>query len=192
MCLQGDEDAWKEFFRRFARLIAGLIYKTLQRSPIARNSSDPVSDLVHDALKRLFVDDCRPLRKLEWRHDKSLRGLVLKTASTTALDYVRKLKTIQRDVSKEISLEEPGVEVPTSHSFVDQVHSKIFLEQVAKCLYRLLRGEPDQIRDVAIFLLYYGQKITAKDISRIYHLNVRKVENIVARMGRLARAKDCL
>jgi len=52
-------------------------------------------------------------------------------------------------------------------------------------------SESDSTRDIAIFLLFYGCKITAADLSRLYKLNVKKVENTLARLGRLARA-HCL
>jgi hypothetical protein len=40
-----------------------------------------------------------------------------------------------------------------------------------------------------MFLLYFGHKVTAMEISRVYKLDVRIVENTVARLARVARTR---
>jgi len=147
-----------------------------------------VQDLVQDSLARICDNQCRPLRQLEWRHEGSLRGLLLVTASTAAQDYLRKLESNKRDQSKEVSLEEPGLVLPAQEKLADSIEQKILLDQLALCLKEVIKGESDCTRNIAMFLLFYGCRITAADLSRLYNLSVKKVENTLARLGRLARS----
>jgi len=189
LCLAGDEDEWVEFLRRYRRLIAGVAAKTILRS--FRPAVSLIHDLVQDTITRICVNEFRALRELEWRHEGALKGLLQITASTTAQDYLRKWLSEKRDLRKEDSLEQPGLVVPVQERPADKVEQNILLQQLARCLTRVTESESDSTRDIAIFLLFYGCKITAADLSRLYKLNVKKVENTLARLGRLARA-HCL
>lgn len=186
-CLAGEESAWQEFLRRFNRLLRGVIFKTLTRK--IQNPLDLVDDLVQDAFRRLAVDRCRPLRDLEWRHEKALPGLLKATASTAALDYLRKIEADRRAVDKEVPLETPGVEAAAAAPFNRDVEHKLLLHQLAGCLESVLKGEEHLRRSVAMFLLYFGHKVTAMEISRVYKVDVRLVENTVARLARVARSR---
>ncbi|HEX2329785.1 MAG TPA: sigma-70 family RNA polymerase sigma factor [Candidatus Angelobacter sp.] len=186
-CLAGDELAWREFLRRFNRLLRGVVFKTLTRK--IQNPLHLVDDLVQDAFRRLTMDSCRPLRGLEWRHEKALPGLLKATASTAVLDYLRKIEAGRRDVDKEVALDTPGVDVAASAPFDREVEHKVLLQQLARCLESVLKEEEHLRRSVAMFLLYFGHKVTAMEISRVYKLDVRIVENTVARLARVARTR---
>ncbi|MGZ4853712.1 MAG: RNA polymerase sigma factor [Candidatus Angelobacter sp.] len=189
LCLQGIEDAWAELLRRYRRLIARVAAKTIRG--IHPVTSSVLEDLIQDSLARIVANDCRALRDLEWLHEGSLRGLLQKTASTAAQDYLRKQLSEKRNIWNEVSLEEPDLVLPTSEDSSATLQQKILLDQLARCLEKLIRSEADCTRDVAIFRLFYGYRITAADLSRFYEMNLRKVENTLARLGRLARS-HCL
>jgi DNA-directed RNA polymerase specialized sigma24 family protein len=189
LCLQGDEDAWVELLRRYRRLIAGVAAKTILRS--FRPTISLVQDLVQESIAKICVNDFRALRELEWRHAGALKGLLQVTASTTAQDYLRKWLSEKRDIRKEDSLEQEGLVIPAQESPAPKVEQSILLQQLARCLKKVTQDEEDSTRDIAIFLLFYGCKITAADLSRLYKLNLKKVENTLARLGRLARV-HCL
>lgn len=192
LCLQGNEDAWREFLRRFQRLLAGVAAKTLRRYfPNSPQIKELIGDAVQDAILRICANNFRALRELEWRHDGALRGLLQITAATAAHDLARKRLSEKWNVDKEESLEKPGLVVPEKESTEKRGQHKILLEQLVRCLEKLLRSDPDATRDIAMFLLFYGSRVTAPDLARLYKLNVRKVENTVARLVRLARQK-CL
>ncbi|HYX52837.1 MAG TPA: hypothetical protein VE783_05255, partial [Candidatus Limnocylindrales bacterium] len=169
------------------------IFKTLTgraiQNPLPANPIQLVDDLVQDAFRRLTNNDCRPLRELEWRHEKALIGLLRATASTAALDFLRKIDADRRAVDKEVSLETPGVEAVSATPFTRDIEHKVLLQQLARCLESVLKGEEGLRRSVAMFLLYFGHKVTAMEISRVYKLDVRVVENTVARLARVARAR---
>jgi DNA-directed RNA polymerase specialized sigma24 family protein len=192
LCLQGNEDAWRELLRRYNRLLAGVAAKTLRRYfPNSPQMKEMVAEVAQDAILRICANNFRALRELEWRHDGALRGLLQITAATAAHDFARKRLSEKWNIDQEKSLEEPGLVIPEKESTEDRAQHKILLKQLVRCLEKVIHGEPDAKRDIAMFLLYFGFKVTAADLARLYKLNVRKVENTVARLGRLARAK-CL
>src|SRR5690242_16175631 len=191
LCLQSNEDAWRDLLRRYHRLLAGVAAKTLRRYfPNSPQMKEMVAEIVQDAILRICANNFRALRELEWRHDGALRGLLQITAATAAHDFARKRFSEKWNIGQEKSLEEPGLVIP-EESPEKPMHQKIFLEQLTRCLEKLLPGGPDSTRDIAMFLLYFGFKVTAADLARLYKLNVRKVENTVARLAQLAR-KKCL
>lgn len=189
LCLEGNEDAIAELLRRYKRMVARVVARTLNAANLKPTSV--VEDLMQEAWARVMVDDMRPLRELEWLHDGALRGLLQIAAATATQDYIRKTFSEKRDIRKEESLTEIGAFLPASGDIVANVEYKILLDQLIKCLGALIRHETDCIRDLAIFRLFYRYRITAADLARVYRMNVRKVENTLARLGRLARA-HCL
>lgn len=186
LCLEGNGDAIAELLRRYKRMVARVVAKTLNAANLKPTSM--VEDLVQEAWARVMVDDMRPLRELEWLHDGALRGLLQIAAATATQDYIRKIFSEKRDIRKEESL---TAFVPAPGNIVANVDYKILLDQLIKCLGALIRQETDCIRDLAIFRLFYCYRITAADLARVYRMNVRKVENTLARLVRLARA-HCL
>jgi hypothetical protein len=76
-------------------------------------------------------------------------------------------------------------EVKSPHSAVEH---KILLRQLACRLAQLIPHEPNRTRDIAMFLLYYGYRVTAAELARIYRLGTKTVESKLLRLTRLARA----
>ena len=189
LCVEGNEDAIAELLRRYKRMIARVVARTLNAASIRPTSA--VEDLMQEAWARVTVDNMRPLRELQWLHDGALRGLLQKAATTATQDYIRKQFSEKRDKRKEESLTEIGAFLPASGNIAADVEYKILVEQLIKCLEGLIHLETDCIRDLAIFQLFYRYRITAADLARVYRMNVRKVENTLARLARLAKA-HCL
>jgi DNA-directed RNA polymerase specialized sigma24 family protein len=189
VCLEGNKDAIAELLRRYKRMVARVVAKTLNAANLKPTSV--VEDLMQEAWARVTVDDMRPLRELEWLHDGALRGLLQIAAATATQDYIRKIFSNKRDIKKEESLTEIGAFLPAPGNIAANVDYKILLDQLIKCLEGLIRHETDCIRDLTVFLLFYRYRITAADLARVYGMNVRKVENTLARLGRLAKA-HCL
>ncbi|HEY2117538.1 MAG TPA: hypothetical protein VGJ51_20725, partial [Candidatus Angelobacter sp.] len=102
LCLQGNEDAWRELLGRYSRLLAGVAAKTLRRyfsnSP---QMKEMVAEVVQDAIVRIYAKNCRALRDLEWRHEGALRGLLQITAATASHDFARKRRSAKWDVDQE-------------------------------------------------------------------------------------------
>lgn len=190
LCIEGIEDAWVEFLRRYRLLIIRVAAKTL-RATGATPSANLLEDLLQESLARILANNMRALRELQWLHEGALRGLLLRVATTATQDWTRKEFSEKRDKSKEESLTDMDMVVPTPIDQTVIAGQKILLGQLANCLQSLIRDEADCMRDIAIFLLFYGHRVTAADLARVYKMNIRKVENTLARLARLARV-HCL
>jgi DNA-directed RNA polymerase specialized sigma24 family protein len=154
-----------------------------------RPHPDLVADLVYEALKKVVANDFRSLREFQWLHEHALLGFLMKVASNTAADYRRRQLAPAHDQNKEVSLDQPGLPLPMHASDFDKTDQRILLEELAQCLQKLIRSEANTARDIAMFLLYFGQSVTASDLARVYQLSIKAVENTVARLARIARVK---
>jgi len=193
LCLEYNEDAVAELLERYKRMIARTAAKTLSAANLSglRPTIPLLADLSQDTWARIIADDMRALRDLEWLHEGALRGLLQITAATATQDHIRKVLSNKRDIRKEESVTEIGIFLPEPQSTVANLEHKILLDQLTKCLENVIRAEADWVRDVAMFRLFFGYRITASDLARIYQMNLRKVENTLARLARLAKA-HCL
>jgi DNA-directed RNA polymerase specialized sigma24 family protein len=184
LCLERNEDAWLELMKRYTLLIVKVSSRTIRRwFPPTPSLLD---DLFKDVLVKICANEFRALRELEWRHEGTLRGLLQVVASTVAQDYLRRCLSWSRSLHLEQQLEEfvHDREVKNPHTAVEH---KILLRQLASRLAQLI-PEPNRTRDIAMFLLYYGYRVTAAELARLYHLGTKTVESKLLRLTRLARA----
>ena len=184
LCLRRNEDAWVELMRRYHLLIVKVSSRTIRRW--FQPTPCLLDDLFEEALAKICANEFRALRELEWRHEGTLRGLLQVVSSTVAQDYLRRCLTQSRCLHLEQQLEEfvHDREVKAPHLVVE---NKILLRQIASRLAQLI-PEPNRTRDIAMFLLYYGYRVTAAELARLYHLGTKTVESKLLRLTRLARA----
>lgn len=184
LCLERNEDAWVELMRRYHLLIVKIASRTIRWwfSP----TPSLLDDLFQDVLVKICANEFRALRDLEWRHEGTLRGLLQVVSSTVAQDYLRRGLSLSRSLHLEQQLEEfvHDRQVKDTHSAVEQ---KILLRQIAGRLAQLIPA-PNRTRDIAMFLLYFGYRVTAAELARLYHLGTKTVESKLLRLSRLARA----
>jgi RNA polymerase sigma factor (sigma-70 family) len=189
LCLQRNQDAWLELLRRYEHRMGNVVGKSLRKW--TRPHPELVEDLVQETLKKVTANECRALREFQWLHDHSLSGFLMKVASNAAADYRRRQLAPAHDQNKEVALDQPGLPPQADSSNFAKTDHRILLEELARCLEKLIRTEVDRTRDIAMFLLYFGQSVTASDLARVYQLSIKAVENTLARLARIARAK-CL
>lgn len=184
LCLERNEAAWAELMRRYHLLIVKVASRTIRRW--FQPKPCLLDDLFEEVLLKICANDFRALRELEWRHEGTLRGLLQVVSSTVAQDYLRRCLAQSRCLHLEQQLEEfvHDREVKNPHKAVEH---KILLRQLASRLVQLI-PEPNRTRDIAMFLLYYGYRVTAAEIARLYHLGTKTVESKLLRLTRLARA----
>ena len=184
LCLERNEDAWIELMRRYHLLIVKIASRTIRRW--FQPTPSLLDDLFKDVLVKICANKFRALRELEWRHEGTLRGLLQVVASTVAQDYLRRCLSWGRSLHLEQQLEEfvHDRQVKDTHSAVEH---KILLRQLATHLAQLI-PEPNRTRDIAMFLLYFGYRVTAAELARLYHLGTKTVESKLLRLSRLARA----
>lgn len=183
LCLERNEDAWVELMRRYHLLIVKVASRTISRW--FQPTPNLLDDLFQDVLMKICANEFRVLRELEWRHEGTLRGLLQVVASTVAQDYLRRCLSWSRSLHLEQQLGEfvHDREVKGTRSAVEH---KILLRQIASRLAQLI-PEPNRTRDIAMFLLYYGYRVTAAELARLYHLGTKTVETKLLRLNRLAR-----
>lgn len=183
-CLQDPNgEAWREFMRRFQPLIAAVVSRTVRRWSMPNRSL--VDDLAQTTFRKLFENDSRALKTFRWMHENAFRGFLKVTASNVVQDYFRKYPPSR----VEEDLEAVGPEPLRVGAFSDRVELKTLLDKLIRCLEKLLSSEPDATKQLAMFLLYYRQGLTANEISRLYQLTVKTVENTLLRLVRMAKAR---
>ena len=185
-CLQSNtEESWAEFVRRFQPLLAAVTAKTIRRW--TRATPALVDDLVQSSLRKLFDNNCRAIRGFRWLHDNSFRGFLKVVASNMVQDHFRKYPPTR----VEEDLVQVSPELVKTEAFSQSVETEALVHKLIACLQRLLTAEEDLKRDLSIFLLYYRYGLTAKEISGLYPLTVKAVENTLLRLVRIAKAR-CL
>jgi DNA-directed RNA polymerase specialized sigma24 family protein len=184
LCLERNEDAWVELMRRYHHLIVKVSSRTIRRW--FQPTPSLLDDLFQDVLVKTCANEFRALRELEWRHEGTLRGLLQVVSSTVAQDYLRRCLSRSRSLHMEQQLDEflHDRQLKGAHSAVEH---KILLRQLASRLAQLI-PEPNRTRDIAMFLLYFGYRVTAAELARLYHLGIKTVESKLLRLSRLARA----
>jgi RNA polymerase sigma factor (sigma-70 family) len=183
LCLQGEQQAWTEFLRRFQPIIAGVIAATIRRRTLPDRAL--VDDLVQAVLLKLCDRDCRAMRTFHWLNENSFRAFLKVVSSNAVQDYFRKPAS-RLEVGFE---EEDEPDVPAPKNFVHGVDTDVLVQKLMGCLRRLLSAEDDLERNLNIFLFYYVRGFTAKEISRLYPLTIKAVENTLLRMVRIAKAR---
>lgn len=183
LCLQDQRDAWTEFLRRFQPLMAAVVAKTIRRwTPPNRSLVD---DLVQSSLRKICDNNCRAMRSFRWLHENSFRGFLKVVSSNVVQDHFRKYPTSR----EEGALEEVGPEALPSEASTRSVETEALVRKLVSCLQKLLSSEADLNRDLAMFLLYYRYGLTAKEISGLYPLTLKAVENTLLRLVRIARTR---
>lgn len=183
-CLQDNQrEAWTEFLRRFQPLMAAVVAKTIRRWMPPNRSL--VDDLVQSSLRKICDNNCRAMRSFRWLHENSFRGFLKVVSSNAVQDHFRKYPTTRI----EGDLEEVGPEALRTEASTRSVETEALVHKLVACLQRLLSSEADFNRDLAMFLLYYRYGLTAKEISRLYPLTLKAVENTLLRLVRIARTR---
>jgi RNA polymerase sigma factor (sigma-70 family) len=184
LCLQDEQhEGWREFLRRFQPLIAAVVAKTVRRIKFGVLSDRSlVDDLVEETLLKLWNNQCRAMRTFQWLHEHSFRGFLKVTSSNVVKDHFRKNRPVEE------ALEEDESNVPIVPP-APGVEKEALVEKLVACLQKLLSAETDRDRNLAIFLLYYRYGLTAKEISRLYPLTIKAVENTLLRLGRIAKTR---
>ncbi len=184
LCLERNEDAWLELMRRYHLLIVKVTSRTIRRW--FQPTPNLLDDLFQDVVVKICANEFRALRELEWRHEGTLRGLLQVVSSTVAQDYLRRCLSWSRSLHLEQQLDEfvYDRQLKGSHSAVEH---KILLRQLASRLAQLIPHGPNTTRDIAMFLLYYGYRVTAAELARLYDLGTKAVESKLLRLTRLLR-----
>ena len=179
-CISSDQVVWTEFLRRFERPISMVVIRTLRRR--VRPTPTLVEDLVQNTYLKLLDDDCKALRIFKAQHENSIYGYLQVMASNVTQDYIRKVDAKKRDSRVEQDIEELPPDLISDSSATKEAEHRTEIRQVEERLKRITTGQEQEI-----FWLYNRWGLTAKEISQIFQMNIKSVENMLARILRLLR-----
>lgn len=159
-----DDEAWDEFVSRVGRPISLTIMRRLRGKP----SRSLVEDLVQITYRKLWEDDCRPLRDFAIQHPDAILGYIKKTAANATHDYLKHVRSQSSGGDKpHVSTSdvdpEAGKEV---HGSEERIAFAVFLREIDEHLKHCLTGA-DQERDRTIFWLYFRQGMSTKEIASL-------------------------
>ena len=184
----GDEDAWREFVRRFQRPIALSVLRTARCWDV--HSAAVVDDLVQETFLRLCTDDCRILRKFVPREPDSIVGYLKVLAANVTHDKLRNETAQKRGGTFHRQDSEPAdldALLPAS-SGSESVDRSIRRNEIDQALRSFI---PDHLsdRDRTIFWLYFEQGFSAREIGQIHSigLTIKGVESSIHRSTQKVR-----
>jgi RNA polymerase sigma-70 factor, ECF subfamily len=189
-CLESrDEEAWREFIRRSQPLISSVILKTMRRWTVPAGGL--VDDLVQDTYLKLCIHDFKALRSFECRHENALLGFLKVVAANVVQDHFRSRYSQKRGSGKTnetLDFSTPGLGVMAD--FIDRAERNVLVGQIKDCL-KAEATEPESIRNLAIFRLYYEEGYTAEAIARLsgIGLSTKGVESALLRLTKSLKAR---
>jgi RNA polymerase sigma-70 factor, ECF subfamily len=182
-CAQSqDAEAWEEFVRRFRKIIAPVVWRTLRSLGEFNNSI--VDDQIQETFCKVCADNCRLLRTFRFEHPKSFRGMLRAVAANVARDYIRENRADKRYPGMPVeNLDDVAPFVSDGHSpGAKRIERDILLQQVDQIL--LENPSATATRDHDIFWFHYRQGYTAAEIAQFEHfdLDVKGVESALHRL----------
>jgi RNA polymerase sigma-70 factor, ECF subfamily len=188
-CLDSqDEAAWTEFVRRFQPLIAGVVIKCVFKR--IRPKPALIDDLVQETYLKLCANNFKALRDFKFYHDNAFFGFLKKVAANVVEDYFRGSNSQKRGSGhEEENIDDVRPAPPANPRSSHAAERSILIREIDQCLAELA-GEPNFVRDRAIFWLYYRHGLTAKAISELpgIDLKVKGVESTLLRLTRFVKA----
>lgn len=184
-----DEPAWQEFVRRFQPVISGVIVRSARRWTVPGPAL--IGDLMQMTYLKLCANNCKALREHDGLHENSIYGFLRVIASNVVSDYFRAHLAFKRGAGMVGSITEVALETArsTSHGASIAEQSVLFGE-IVRCMRTITRGQNAE-RDAAIFMLYYREGLSAREISEIppRGMGTKKVESILGRLTRRLRVE---
>jgi RNA polymerase sigma-70 factor (ECF subfamily) len=178
-----DDEAWEEFVSRVGRPISLTIMRTAR---LWEKPSRPlVEDLRQETYVKLLEGGCTLLRDFAIQHPNAILGYIKITAANTTRDYFKHDRSQRRGggaphVSTSDVDPEAGNEVYGSQ---EKIAFGVFLKEIDDHLKHCLTG-PDKERDCTIFLLYFRQGMSTKEIASLptIGLTAKGVGSVIERL----------
>ena len=180
----GSQAAWREFMRRYHRLISLTVIRVLgSRGSLFKSS---VEDLIQEVYLKLCKNQCAALSQFRSNHEGAELGYLKIVATNVVRDYMRS-HSFQEDSDCEwIEKSKGNDRALGGEGFVQQ---SILVDQVSSLLERFL-PETTRERDRTIFWSYYRDGLTAAAIAGLGlrpALSVEGVESVILRLSRMIR-----
>lgn len=184
-CVEGHADAWKEFIRRFGKLVMGVAVRAASRW--GDTSPGVVEDLIQDVYLKLGANDSELLRKFHSRDENALFAYLKVVTANVVNDHFRAIRTLERGgASGSNSIELNSDILRESSDAGATAERATLLEEIDRAL-KAVASE----RDRTIFRLFYRNGLSPKAIASIpeFGLTIKGVESAILRITRLVRSK---
>jgi len=189
-CDAGNPAAWNEFVRRFQKPIALAVRRKARK--FGSVSVEVVDDLVQEIFLRICADNGKILRNFSPKEQDSIVGYLIVVARNVAHDHFR--ATLAQRVGgdiRHIDTEDGDLDfLPALLHPTQTVDWRLRMGEIDNAL-RSLMPEPVTERDYTIFLMYFQQGFTAREIGGIqtFRLTMKGVEASIHRSIKLLREK---
>ncbi|HEV8486010.1 MAG TPA: sigma-70 family RNA polymerase sigma factor [Blastocatellia bacterium] len=185
-----DDEAWKEFVRRYHSTIRINVIKTFHRKAKEESDRKPqfpedlVEDLVQAVYIRLVEDRNRALERFEGEHENSIFQYLGMIAINVVRDYFRETRA-QKRPKISVSLDEL-LEMGGDSALLDESMSALWKptsgasgsaltqEEIDIALRRAVKGK-NRDRDLLIFKLKFYEGLTLDEITQSMRLDISAV-----------------
>jgi RNA polymerase sigma-70 factor, ECF subfamily len=175
----GTNSAWERLLNEHHTLFSRIVAR------VAHNFGFHATPDIDDAVQEAWVKLAELARKgtMAQLDGASLEAYLKTVAANAAHDYFERRRARRRDAAVTISIDEPAAAEPRGTG-VDDVERAVLLSEI-----RNLTGGSQ--RDQIVFLLYYRQGWTAREIAGVRQiaLTAEGVESLLARMAKTIRDK---
>ena len=191
MCITGDVGAWEEFFHRYHRMIAGVVFRTTQKW--RESSPATMDDLIQEIYLKLCADNYRLLRGYDPKHPDAIYGYLKAITANVVHDRFKALRSEKRggdQIVEELTTLENRSGVDETSGSKHAMEREILLGEIDAHLNASLSGDTAD-RDRTIFWLYYRQGFTTKAIAALpaIGLTIKGVESTLLRLTKLVRRR---
>ncbi len=163
--LERDEIAWKEFHRRYDRLVYRCIHKVTDRFRSVLGSDD-VGEIYAQLLLNLTARDMHRLRAFRPEQGNKLGTWIGMLATNTAWDYLRSVS--RRPACSELS-EAHALDDDRGASPYDRLEQKERWNRVNEALRGFSRKDRDFIQ------LYYVDGLTPEEVAAEMEISIKTV-----------------
>jgi RNA polymerase sigma factor (sigma-70 family) len=163
-----DDSTWRTFLRDIGPMLHGVCFKNLL-------SDDEFNDLAQMVVEKLLDRDCRILRRLKIKDDKSFYAWVKIVISRTALDYIRTARVRTEREFKWAKNRAHEFEQATPET--ERIETRAMIEKAA------LRFPP--LDQLLLWLKY--EETPDSEMARITGLSITAIEQRLSRLRRKLR-----
>jgi len=198
-----DDDAWREFVRRYHLTIRSAVLKTFQnklRDEVERREQFPNDigeDLVQSVYSRLIENRGLALQRFKGHHENSIYQYLMMISINVVRDYFREMKALKRPKISysldEILAADGGAALFSERSRLEAVPASsdkgaFTMEEIENALKKAV-GWKNRDRNILIFQLYYIEGLTLEEIINLLDLGITAVgvNSILNRITRRMR-----
>jgi len=186
--------AWRDFRKCYDPLVRLYLSRQLfSRSYAYRTKqiNDVIQDLCQEVYMKLLLDDAAALCHFRGATEKSFRCFLNTICTNTTINFLRAKHTNRSrranlEIQSEPDEENVLVFAPSTNE-TEEYLDAIFLIEEAVAILRKKYKSRDMERDIAIFKLFYFEKLTSNELVELNEFGLKKsgIETLVSRMKKI-------